>query len=291
MKNFLISSFFVLFFLIINIQAIEPNIKNEKIIPNIEINSTIVIESLSKFKDEKYLYFSFDADKFNKIYKNQLSFYFKITTKQQFFRNSLLSKSLSHTSINKNPKNITYSDIEGDEQKLTWQKSTMLYKHKNTQSNQTIYYISTLKISQNPILIIRIPILNIEGDLTIQSILSLPDLVKLIFDAPIKSITKDITDTIKSLQSNKKHIKNNNKNIPKNNIRNDKYRKKDNINDSKKHRNEREKCRINKALGAILLTLWGSLLILYFLTNRRKKTFIVNMVGYNNLNLNNYRNI
>ena len=50
------------------------------------------------------------------------------------------------------------------------------------------------------------------------------------------------------------------------------------------------KCNGKFGLGVILLSIWGSLVLLYFLINRRKKTFNVIVRGRDN-NLHNYINV
>ena len=309
MKNVIIQNYFLLLFLIIAIQAIEPTDKTEKTIQNIEVNSNQVVESLNQFKIGQFIYFSFDVDKFKKISKNYTSIYFKISTKQKFYINSILSKSLSHVFINKT-KNITYSDIESNQKKFNWQKSKLLYKTKDKASNQTMYYIAINKVPKKPTLIIRIPILQIDGDVKIQNTLALSIEVKRIIEAPAKSIAKGLYHLIHSMKSikNKTYETKDKNNMPKNNNnrgyeyninkyndnnnnRGYEYNKNkynDNNNDYK-YRKKMKRNAFRKNLGAILLSIWGTLVLLYFLVNRRKKIFYTRKVEFQNLN--SYMNI
>ena len=310
MKNVLIQNFFLLLFLIIAIQAIEPTDKTEKTIQNIEVNSNQAVESLNQFKIGQFIYFSFDVDKFKKISKNYTQIFFKISTKQIFDMNSILSKSFSHSFINKDPKNITYSYIESNQKNITWEKSWLLYKTKDKPSNQTMYYIAINKVPIKRTLIIRIPILQIDGDVKIQNTLALTIEVKSNKEAPVKRVTNDFYDfvnTIKSIKNITYETKFR-KNIPKhnnnrgyeyninkyndnNNNRGYEYNK-NKYNDNNNDYNYRKKMKRNafrKNLGAILLCIWGTLVLLYFLVNRRKKTFYARTVAFQNLN--NYMNI
>ena len=295
MKNIIIQSFFLLFFLIITIQAIESTDKTEKTIQNIEVNSSKVVESLNQFKIGQFLYFSFDVDKFKKISKNYSLIYFKISTKQQFNMNFILSKSFSHAFINKDPKSITYSDIESNQQNITWEKSWLLYKTIDKASDQTMYYIAINKVSKNPTLIIRIPILQKDGYVKIQNTLALTIEVKSNTEAPVKRVTNDSYDLINTMKSikNKTYETKYKNNMPKNNNNSRQYeynrnKYNDNNNDYK-YRKKMKRNAFRKNLGAILLSIWATLVLLYFLVNRRKKTFYVRKVEFQNLN--NYTNI
>ena len=112
------------------------------------------------------------------------------------------------------------------------------------------------------------------GLLSIRHIEDFPEYIKRAVEAPSEEIKKDINkeqnDTINRTNEDKK---NNNSNDIYNPTNRNEYNKYGNYNRYNKRISESNA--MIMLIGGALLSLWISLFILYFIVNRRKKSFIV----------------
>ena len=274
MKDFI--NYFIMFTLILftSVHSISPKNKTEKYIPVIKFNG-INFSTFCLLENKDYVYFSFNFD--NKILGKNIS-YFHISTEQQYFNNSTLPNSIIHTFINLDADKISYSYIKEGEKYLIWKRTKIAYKSyiiKN--SNFTNYYIQITKekeFENENTLVIRIPMKKSFGLLSIRHIEDFPEYIKRSVKAPSEEIKKDINkeqnDTINRTNEDKK---NNNSNDIYNPTNRNEYNKYGNYNRYNKRISESNA--MIMLIGGALLSLWISLFILYFIVNRRKKSFIV----------------
>ena len=295
MKDFSKLSIFLFFLLLSQIYTLEPTNETNKLapIPNLKINSTEYTTSIQYFNFGDNLYFSFDFDT-SKIQNNFT--YFFINTEQQFYINSALSKSITHSFLNINDsKLITYSYILENENNLKWYRSKILYKSpikKKSSLNQSNYYIRINRENAErfkQLLVIKIPILKKTGILKIRHLHTLPDFITKIVRAPAEYIINDIMNQFKKINNTSvKNNKNKNKYPLYNNNKTNNNKKYNDYNHYKRKTNNNYQLRF--AIGSVLMFIWTALIILYFLVNRRKNTFTV-ISKYIGDNKNGYMNI
>ena len=290
MKDYSKLKIFLFLISFIQIYSIEPLNETNKLIPYLKINSTIST-SIPTFKNGDNLYFSFDFDNFNKF---NLLTYFLITTEKQ---NTDLSKSITHSFIDKDAEQTSYTDILENEKKLKWYNSKLLYKHSN-KLNQNFYFIHiTREIADNKkkSLIIKIPILQKTGKIIIQHIptSNLPNTITKVISSSNKDNSNDLNKK-RETRNNTYVNNNNNKNYPSYD------NKKNDYDNNDYYHNEKSSIKYNRNrnkgliffIGSVLTFIWTALLILYCLVNRRKNTFNVTLKNIeNNYNSNGYMNI
>ena len=138
----------------------------------LNVTATFITENV--YQKSKYIYFYYDFDFNHKMYKAKSDIaYFLLTTKSQYFPNAALGKTVSQFFTDKDPKELKSSDLE----KAKWEQSNLVYKYKvNNYNNFTKYYLKITRSSKDknkPNLVLRIPILNRQGAITIENLLKL----------------------------------------------------------------------------------------------------------------------
>lgn len=305
MKDFIKLTIIASFLLLTTVYGIDPDLKNEKIIQTIKLNSTVFCSFLNDYKADDYLYLSFDFQNYNKISMKNVVF-FSMIGDQQYFPNSNLEKSITHSYINKEPSTISFSYITENEKKLNWKKSKIIYKESLTQAlNLTKYYLEIDREKEDKnkkTLIIKIPILQKRGMHLIQHIFSLPksfqkkekDPAQKNVELPLIRIDNLNTDSKNQNQTiNVPIVKRNYDNYSKyrdmaKNWKNARYKYYNKSNNYKNFRIEKNNWAFG--FGGFLLFIWGPLFILYFLINRRKKSFNIEIQNSEN-NFYVYQNI
>ena len=284
MKDFI--NYFIMLTLILftSVHSIAPKNKTEKFIPIIKFNG-ISFSELNLLENQYYVYFSFNFD--NKLLVKNIS-YFKIFTEQKYYINSTLQKSIVYTFINIDADKISYSYIKEEEKYLNWKCIKIAFKSSIINNfNFTNYYIQITRekeFENENTLVIRIPMQKSFRILTIQHIEDFPEYIKRAIKAPSEEIKKDINkeqnDTINRTNKDKKNNNSNGNYIPTN--RNE-YNKYGNYN---RYDNRiRADNAMIMLIGGALLSLWMSLFILYFIVNRRKKSFMVFKKVENNISI------
>ena len=175
MKDLSRLSILLLFILFSSTFEIEPKNIVMKPVWSGYLNVTASFITENVYQQSKYIYLYFDFDFNHKMYKAKSDIaYFLLTTKSQYFPNAALDKSVSQFFTDKDPKELKSSDLEN----AKWEQSNLVYKYKvNSYNNFTKYYYtikrsSSDKNKQN--LILRVPILNRQGAITIENLLKLP---------------------------------------------------------------------------------------------------------------------
>lgn len=286
MKDFIKLTIFFIFPLL-TVYGIDAEFKNEKIIQTIKLNSTTFISLLNYYKNENYLYLSFDFDNYNKVSMKKNVAFFYIMTDQQYYSNSDLKNSITHSYLEKEISTISYSFITENEKKLNWKKSKIVIKESLLLNlNTTKYYLEINREKEDEdkkSLIIKIPIFEKRGILFIQHIFSLPKIKKNEKYPFNQNADKGHIDQLEidSKERNESTI-----NIPIIQKRYDNFSKYRDMNKNWKNNRNRyhnkynnyKKFEIEKnnwkfGLGGFLLFIWAPLFILYFFINRRKKSF------------------
>ena len=288
MKNLTILNFLIdLIFLLSSINKSEQNEIN--VIPDAHLNATAAFVDLGSMKKDRYLYFSYDFDYHRKVNSNQglkmrNTAYFTITT--DF---SLELNYIEYMKIFDLKKQELYIERED----IYWNKEYILKKQKN--GNDFIYHIEITAFTVKTI-ILRIPFLKNEGQITIENIDYIPQ----------KNSEKNEIEnrqnygkqfTYRSNQNN-----NYNNNIdkinelppplnPSNNMEQNQFNQYHNYNyPNNYHYNDNY--HIHKIhhyhytfynpffslIGIVLLQMWIIIFILYCLVNRRKKNERINVV-------------
>ena len=87
---------------------IEPDDLKIQFIPSVNLNATAAFFTMDRIKDSKFVYFVFDFEYNNKVFKDQKDLaYFYLTTQYHFLSNSDLTKTVAHYFTNTNYKAIT----------------------------------------------------------------------------------------------------------------------------------------------------------------------------------------
>lgn len=267
------------------------------------LNVTASFITQNIYQSSKYIYFYFDFDFNHRMYKAQSDIaYFHLTTKSQYFINSDLSKSVSQFFTDKDPQELKSSEIVN----AKWEKSTMVYKYKvNNYNDFTTYYYkitrpSSDKSKQN--LILRIPILNRKGAITIENLINLPPSIekeKNTKKSLVRSLLEPMHNIFINLTSSSHSKRGNNRTRTKFFQRRSifgGYRNK--VNFSNNFRNPYKYGNNfygyafggRLLLGAALFVVWGILFVAYFLVSRKNKVDIGRIkIGENNLPM--YMNI
>ena len=248
-------------------------------------NATAAFVSEKSYKNSKYAYFSFRIDYNHKYYKAEKDLaYFLITTKSQYFPNSALDKTVSQMFTNKDPMELKYSDLENSK----WERSNLKYKYKvNSYNNFSKYYYKITRASKdknNQYLILRIPILNRQGSITVENLRNFPPSVLEKTKKAQKHIARNLLESFNRIYLNfNKSLPRENNNTKFNHRRHifEGYRNKFNFNFTYGYNSQNynytsisvSSCFKGRLLlGSILLLIWGILFIAYFLISRKSKT-------------------
>ena len=257
----------------------------------LNVTASFITENV--YKNSKYIYFYFDFDFNHKMYKAKSDIaYFLLTTKSQYFPNGALGKSVSQFFTDKDPKELKSSDLEN----AKWELSNLVYKYKvNNYIDFTKYYYiikrsSTDKNKQN--LILRIPILNRQGAITIENLLKLPPSAEKVNNIKINSV-RNLLEPFNRIYLNfntsSHRMHNKSKFFHRRHIlgglRN-RLNFSNNFNNSYSYGYDVNSYSFKGRLllGAALLFVWGILFVDYFLVSRKNKISIGRIkIAENNL--------
>ena len=89
MKDFIKLTIIASFLLLTTVYGIDQDLKNEKIIQTIKLNSTVFGSFLNNYKADDYLYLSFDFENYNKVSMKNVAFFY-IIANQKYFPNTNL---------------------------------------------------------------------------------------------------------------------------------------------------------------------------------------------------------
>ena len=242
-------------------------------------NTTSAFISLTNSNAKKYVYFTFD---FSNIKPKNIA-YFKITTDSMLYYTNI-----QYIFTNKNMGEINYSYLEGRNQFWFFIKGHNFRKEKSEQGFDSYLTIEKNKNADGTILVIRIDIDKLKGDIIAENLESLP-----------------IED--KSLTKNNKYQYNNNYDYNHNNrhdindahnnavINNEKRYSSKEIHDKyyhyhkewRYHSHERiqEVEPIRITYGIIMAQIWLIILVLYCIINRRKKNAQYTVAINNSVNV------
>ena len=257
----------------------------------LNVTASFITENV--YQQSKYIYFYFDFDFNHKMYKAKSDIaYFLLTTKSQYFPNAALDKSVSQFFTEKDPEELKSSDLEN----AKWEQSNLVYKYKvNSYNNFTKYYYtikrsSSDKNKQN--LILRLPILNRQGAITIENLLELPPSAEKVNNIK-KSLVRNLLEPFNRIylnfntSSHRGHNKS--KFFHKRHIFG-RYRNRmnfsNNFKSSYSYGFDVNNYSFNGRLlvGAALLFVWGILFVSYFLVSRKNKISVGRIkIAENNL--------
>ena len=166
--KYLIKNIYLLFlFLFI---SINKSFQSEiKMIPDAYMNATACFVSLDSIEKSDYLYFSFDYDYHKQMNPNQKDIaFFKISTELLFS-----DYDLNYALFDIKLEDISLEYLESNKKNIIWRNIYINFKEKN--GNDYDYYIKIKKFGSKNTLIIRIPISENSGQITIENINSLPN--------------------------------------------------------------------------------------------------------------------
>lgn len=259
MKEMININLLSLFYTLISIIIITQTTSFEIIIiPDASHNATAAFASLDELKNIDFLFFKFDLKYHNQVNQNKKDeVYFKITTEL-----SLSGRDFRHIFLDKILEEVNSTDLD-DNNHIVWKYGSLLSKEKT--GNDYNYYIHIkkfgVKIKGNT-LIIRIPILKNEGQITIENLFSLPEEI-LEKENKIENI--NIWPKNNSNKNSINQVMNSN-GIDENQSRFHDYNRKGYKDDIIHHRNPIYRV----LLGIILGIIWICIFILYLWTNWRK---------------------
>ena len=139
-----------------------------KMIPDAYMNATASFVSLDIVEKTDFLYFSYDFDYHNQVNQEQKDIaYFKISTEL-----ILSSWDIKFAFLNKSQEEVNSTDLN-DLKYKSWKNIFLFEKEKTV--NEYNYYIQINKYGRKNTLILRIPFLKNEGQITIENLYSLPD--------------------------------------------------------------------------------------------------------------------
>ena len=257
----------------------------------LNVTASFITENV--YQQSKYIYIYFDFDFNHKMYKSKSDIaYFLLTTKSQYFPNAALDKSVSQFFTEKDPEELKSSDLEN----AKWEQSNLVYKYKvNSYNNFTKYYYtikrsSSDKNKQN--LILRVPILNRQGAITIENLLELPPSAEKVNNIK-KSLVRNLLEPFNRIYLNfntsshrghnkskffhRRHIFGGHRN---------RMNFSNNFKSSYSYGFDVNNYSFNGRLlvGAALLFVWGILFVAYFLVSRKNKISVGRIkIGENNL--------
>ena len=260
---------------------IEPHKVIMKYVASGYTNSTAAFVSENSYTNAKYVYFSFDIDYNHKYYKAEKGLaYFLINTKSQFFQNSALDKTVSQIFTNNDPKELKSSDLE----KAKWERSNLYHKNiVNNYNHFSKYYYKitrSLKDKKNQYLILRVPILNRQGSITVENLRKFPSSVLDKTKKTQKGLVRNLLEPF-----NRMHL-NFNFTLPRaNNNSNFTHRRRHifggyrnrfnftyGYNSQNYHYNTISDCfKVRLLFGSVFLLIWGILFVGYFLVSRKSK--------------------
>ena len=251
--------FFVItfFFLISFKKTVQSSNFDIKIIPDANLNATAAFASLEDSNDE-FLYFSFDFNYHNHVSeKDKDVSFFKITTRLNF---SL--KDINYLLVDKKQEEINSTYFDSNI-KIFWKPCHIISTEKIF--NEYNYYIQINKLGENKnTLILRIPILKKEGDITIENIYSY-------------SLSEEILDKVNKYKNfNNWPIKKDKNDMDI--YKDDKSHSLHNIKYHHYHHNGL--CKLFAFFGIILAIIWLIVLLLYCMVNKRSKNIVVITTGY-----------
>ena len=246
-------------------------------------NATAAFVSENSYTTSKYAYFSFRFDYNHKYYKAEKGLaYFLITTKSQYFPNSALDKTVSQMFTNKDPKELKSSDLEN----AKWERSNLNHKNKiNSYNNFSRYYYKITRSSKdknNQYLILRVPILNRQGSITIENLRRFPPSVLEKTKKVQKGLVRNLLESFNRMHLNFNFTlprANNNSQLPHRRHIFGGYGNKFNFNITYGYNSQNyaynsiSNChKLRLLLGSALLLIWGILFVGYFLVSRKSKT-------------------
>ena len=293
MKDLSRLSILLLFILFSSTLELEPKNIVMKPVWSGYLNVTASFITENVYQQSKYIYLYFDFDFNHKMYKAKSDIaYFLLTTKSQYFPNAALDKSVSQFFTDKDPKELKSSDLEN----AKWEQSNLVYKYKvNSYNNFTKYYYtikrsSSDKNKQN--LILRVPILNRQGAITIENLLKLPPSAEKVNNIK-KSLVRNLLEPFNRIylnfntSSHRGHNKS--KFFHRRHIFGG-YRNRMNFSNhfksSYSYDYDVNSYSFNGRLlvGAVLLFVWGILFVSYFLVSRKNKISVGTIkIAENNL--------
>ena len=293
MKDLSRLSILLLFILFSSTLELEP--KNIVMKPvwsgYLNVTASFITENI--YQQSKYIYLYFDFDFNHKMYKAKSDIaYFLLTTKSQYFPNAALDKSVSQIFTDKDPKELKSSDLEN----AKWEQSNLVYKYKvNSYNNFTKYYYtikrsSSDKNKQN--LILRVPILNRQGAITIENLLKLPpsaEKVNNIKNSLVRNLLEPFNRIYLNFNTSSHRVHNKSKFFHGRHIFGG-YRNRmnfsNNFKSSYSYGYDVNSYSFNGRLlvGAALLFVWGILFVSYFLVSRKNKISVGRIkIAENNL--------
>lgn len=278
---------------------IEPNKIIMKYVASGYTNSTAAFVSENSYTNVKYVYFSFDFDYNHKYYKAEKDLaYFLITTKSQISQNSALEKTVSQIFTNKDPKELKSYDLE----KEKWEKANLYKKNiVNNYNHFSKYYYKitrSLKDKKNQYLILRVPILNRQGSITVENLRNFPPSVFEKTKKTQKSLVRNLLEPFNRMNLNINFT------LPRAN-NNTKFTHRRHIFGGHRNRlnftygynsqhydyNTISDCfKVRLLLGSVLLLIWGILFVGYFLLSRKSK-INMGMIKFEENSLPRYVNI
>ena len=255
---------------------IEPDDLKIQFIPSVNLNATAAFFTMDRIKDSKFVYFVFDFEYNNKVFKDQKDLaYFYLTTQYHFLSNSDLTKTVAHYFTNTNYKAITSYELN----KAKWEPTKILKKTQvNSYMNFIKYYYKIKRASENKnkkYLVFRVPILKRKGSVTFINIKNLPTSIQteskphkdIFFRNLGNSFRKSIFNTTLNF-----HKRRNNMTKRRTMPNRFGYKYNNRYNNYKKYMNKGE-LSVRIYFGAFLYTIWISIFVLYFLVSKKNKTY------------------
>lgn len=277
MKNLTKISHLLLFLILFaTTYEIEPDDLKIQFIPSVNLNATAAFFTMDRIKDSKFVYFVFDFEYNNKVFKDQKDLaYFYLTTQYHFLSNSDLTKTVAHYFTNTNYKAITSYELN----KAKWEPTKILKKTQvNSYMNFIKYYYKIKRASENKnkkYLVFRVPILKRKGSVTFINIKNLPTSIQteskphkdIFFRNLGNSFRKSIFNTTLNFHKRRNNI------TERRTMRNRfGYKYNNRYNNYKKYMNKGE-LSVRIYFGAFLYTIWISIFVLYFLVGKKNKTY------------------